>query len=143
MVCAHDGDVSIIDNSQVESYTMQNPPIEWTAEDAANQPAAEQAAPEAVDTSTVALADGTYEASGKGMGGDVPVTVTVEGGAITAVEVGDNAETQGIGTNAIEQLPELIVEANGTSGVSAVAGATVTSTAIFDAVNDCLSQASA
>ena len=89
------------------------------------------------------LNDGTYEAAGKGIGGDVPVTVTVEGGAITAVEVGDNSETQGIGSNAIEQLPAAIVAANGTAGVEGVSGATITSTAIFDAVNDCLAQASA
>ncbi len=142
MVCAHDGDVSIIDNSQVETYTMQNPPTEWTAEDAANQPADEKA-PEPVDTSAATLNDGTYEAAGKGIGGDVPVTVTVEGGVVTSVEVGDNSETQGIGSNAIEQLPDAIVAANGTAGVSAVSGATVTSNAIFDAVNDCLAQASA
>ena len=92
---------------------------------------------------TGALADGTYEGTGKGIGGDVPVTVTVEGGVITAVEVGDNSETQGIGSNAIEQLPAKIVEANGTNGVEVVSGASMTSNAIFDAVNDCLTQASA
>ena len=86
-----------------------------------------------------AYADGTYTASGKGIGGDVPVTVTVEGGKIASVEVGENSETQGIGSKAIEQLPDEIVAANGTDGVDAVAGATVTSTAIFDAVNEALS----
>ena len=40
-----------------------------------------------------AIADGTYEGSAKGIGGDVPVTVTVEGCKITAVEVGENSET--------------------------------------------------
>jgi uncharacterized protein with FMN-binding domain len=88
-------------------------------------------------------ADGTYEAEGKGIGGKVPVTVTIEGGVITAVEVGDNSETQGIGSKAIEQLPELIVAANGTDGVDGVSGASVTSKAIFTAVEDCLEQASA
>ena len=87
-------------------------------------------------------ADGTYEASGKGIGGDVPVTVTVEGGKIASVEVGENSETQGIGSKAIEQLPDAIVAANGTTGVDAVSGASVTSSAIFTAVEDCLAQAS-
>ncbi len=86
-------------------------------------------------------ADGAYEGTGKGIGGDVPVTVTVEGGKIASVEVGDNSETQGIGSNAIEQLPELIVEANGTEGVDGVSGATITSNAIFDAVEEALEQA--
>ena len=93
----------------------------------------------AVDVS--AIADGTYEGTGKGIGGDVPVSVTVAGGKITEVTVGDNAETQGIGTNAIEQLPEAIVAANGTAGVDAVSGATVTSKAIFDAVDAALASA--
>ncbi len=53
--------------------------------------------------------------------------------------VGDNSETEGIGTKAIEQLPDAIVAANGTEGVDAVAGATVTSKAIFTAVNEALS----
>ena len=88
-----------------------------------------------------ALADGTYEGTGKGIGGDVPVTVTVKDGAIESVEVGDNSETQGIGSNAIEQLPELIVEANGTEGVDGVSGATITSNAIFATVDEALEQA--
>ncbi len=87
--------------------------------------------------------DGTYQASSKGIGGDVPVTVTISGGKITAVEVGDNSETQGVGSKAIEQLPAKIVEANGTDGVDGVSGASVTSKAIFTAVNDCLQQAQA
>ncbi len=87
--------------------------------------------------------DGEYTAEGKGIGGKVPVTVTVEGGKITDVTVGDNSETQGIGSKAIEQLPALIVEANGIEGVDAVSGATVTSKAIFTAVEDCLAQAQA
>ena len=86
-------------------------------------------------------ADGEYFAEGKGIGGKVPVTVTIDGGVIVNVEVGKNSETQGIGSKAIEQLPEAIIEANGTDGVDATSGATVTSKAIFTAVDDCLEQA--
>ncbi len=88
------------------------------------------------------LKDGTYEAQGKGIGGRVPVTVTVEGGKIASVEVGDNSETAGIGSKAIEQLPAEIVENNGTEGVDGVSGATITSKAIFTAVDDCVTRAS-
>ena len=95
------------------------------------------------DTKAAAYTDGTYTASSKGIGGDVPVTVTIKDGKISDVTVGDNSETQGIGSKAIEQLPAKIVEANGTDGVDAVSGASVTSKAIFTAVNDCLEQASA
>ncbi len=101
--------------------------------------AAAEAAATTTDVSTVA--DGTYEGSAKGIGGDVPVTVTVSGGKITDVTVGENSETQGIGSKAIEQLPALIVAANGTEGVDAVSGASVTSKAIFDAVNAALANA--
>ena len=69
------------------------------------------------------------------------MTVTVKDGKIAEVTVGENSETQGIGSKAIEQLPAKIVEANGLEGVDAVSGATVTSKAIFTAVEDCLSQA--
>ena len=94
-----------------------------------------------VSAESATLTDGTYEGTGKGIGGNVPVTVTIEDGKIASVEVGDNSETDGIGTKAIDQLPEKIVAANGTEGVDAVAGASVTSSAIFTAVEDCLTQA--
>ena len=51
--------------------------------------------------------DGVYEATGKGIGGKVPLTVTIEGGKIVSVEVGANGETMGIGSKAIEKLPAL------------------------------------
>ena len=91
----------------------------------------------------VSYTDGSYTAEGKGIGGTVPVTVTIKNGKITEVTVGDNSETQGIGSKAIEQLPSAIVEANGIEGVDATSGATVTSKAIFTAVDDCLAQAQA
>ena len=82
---------------------------------------------------TGAYTDGTYTASAKGMNGDVPVTVVVENGNITEVTVGENSETEGIGTNAIEQLPSSIVEAN-SPDVETISGATITSDAIIKAV---------
>lgn len=42
------------------------------------------------------MAAGTYTGEGQGIGGAVKVAVTVEGGAITAVEVVEHAETAGI-----------------------------------------------
>ena len=109
----------------------------------ANQAYAAETADKAAATETVAaaLTEGDYTAEGKGIGGKVPVTVTVKDGKVSEVKVGDNSETQGIGTKAIEQLPDAIVKANGTEGVDAVSGATVTSKAIFTAVEDCLKQA--
>ncbi len=83
-------------------------------------------------------ADGVYEGSANGMGGAVKVTVTVSGGKITAVEVGEHNETAGISDPAIEQIPAKIVEAQ-SADVDAVAGATVTSEAIKEAVKAALS----
>ncbi len=77
--------------------------------------------------------DGTYTASAYGMNGEVPVTVVVENGAIASVAVGDNSETEGIGSTAIDRLPAAIVEAQDPD-VDAVSGATITSNAIIKAV---------
>ncbi len=120
----------------VSGASVTSKAIFTAVEDCLNQ--AKGCTDAAADTT---MADGEYKASAKGMGGDVPVTVTVKDGKIAKVEVGDNSETDGIGSKAIEQLPDAIVKANGTEGVDAVSGASVTSKAIFDAVNDCMDQA--
>ncbi len=130
--------------------TIDMPMMGTSASDEETEAAADEEAAEtdeAAESDTAAAAsdatykDGTYTASGKGIGGDVPVTVTIADGKISSVEVGDNGETPALGGQAIEQLPALIVEANGTAGVDAYSGATITSKAIFSAVEDCLSQA--
>ena len=51
--------------------------------------------------------DGTYTGSGKGMMGNIEVSVTVEGGKITAVEVTSQSETAGISDPALETFPRL------------------------------------
>ena len=82
--------------------------------------------------------DGTFTGSAAGMGGAVNVTVTVEGGKIVSVEVGEHSETPGISDPAIEQIPAAIVEAQ-SADVEGVSGATVTSEAIKKAVAAALS----
>ena len=83
---------------------------------------------------------GTYEAAAAGRNGDVAVEVTFTEDAIESVTVTSHAETDGIGTNAVDQIPGAIVE-NQSLGVEAVSGATITSQAILDAVADCVTQA--
>lgn len=83
-------------------------------------------------------ADGTYEGCANGMGGELTVSVTVEGGRIADVQIGGHGETPGISDPALEQIPAAIVAAQST-GVEAVAGATVTSEAIKSAVEAALS----
>lgn len=80
---------------------------------------------------------GSYEGSAEGYGGEVKVSVEVSEGAIENVEVTDHQETDGIGTSAIDQLPNLIVETQSTA-VEAVSGATETSQAIIEATESAL-----
>lgn len=90
-------------------------------------------------------ADGTYTATRCGIQGPIEVSVTIADGRISDVTVGDNHETPGFGSRAIEAIPPAIVEANSidVDDVDAVTGATHTSVAIFKAVSDCLIQAGA
>ncbi len=89
-----------------------------------------------------AAAGSELTGTGKGIGGDVPVTVTLDAdGKIASVTVGDNAETAGIGSKAIEQLPEQFVglsTAEEIDAVDGVSGATITSNAIKDAIKQAL-----
>lgn len=73
----------------------------------------------------------------KGYGGELTVSVTMEGDKITAVTVTDNKETPSIAGNALEKLPAAIVEKNSTD-VDIVSGATYTSKAIIAAVNNAI-----
>ena len=82
----------------------------------------------------------TITKTAKGFGGDVTVTVTLEGDKITDVKAEGANETTGIGSNAIEQLPAKIVEAN-SADIDGISGATVTSDAIKTAVKAALAEA--
>lgn len=83
---------------------------------------------------------GTYRAKAPGMHGDVVVETTFSKDRIEAVKVVKQTETQGIGTKAVEVLPERIVAAQ-SPNVDGVSGATITSKAIRTAVADCVKQA--
>lgn len=77
--------------------------------------------------------------SHNGMGGDLQVKVTMKDGKIANVEIVKHSETPGISDGAREQVPAAIVKANSTE-VDNVSGASITSRAIKDAVDDALSQ---
>lgn len=89
------------------------------------------------------LTDGIYTSSAQGCLSDVTVTVTVTvtGGRVTGVEIDASGETPELGGIAAETLADQLTKAGSTSGVDAVAGATMTSDAVFTAMDDCLSQA--
>lgn len=83
---------------------------------------------------------GVYTAKAAGFGGDVEVSVTVDANAITAVEVLSHTETDGIGTLAVDALPDAILAAQGTQ-VDVVASATKSSNAILEAAGIALAKA--
>ena len=83
---------------------------------------------------------GTYEATAKGYGGDVTVTMTFDANSITNVEIVGDSETAGVGSNAVEQMPQQILDAQ-SSEVDGVSGATFTSTAVRTAAANCIAQA--
>ena len=90
---------------------------------------------------TKALKDGEYTDAVVGHnGGDLTVKVVIAGGKIASVEVVSHTETPGISDAPIASVPAAIVAGN-TVDVDTVAGATVTSNAIIDAVVKCLEQA--
>ena len=82
----------------------------------------------------------TTSGTGQGIDGDVVVEVTADENTIYDVQVVEENETVGIGSVAVEQLPQEIVDSNSIL-VDSVAGATVTSTAIMDAVRSALEEA--
>ena len=83
---------------------------------------------------------GTYETEAQGYGGKMKVKTTFDQFKITQVLITENGETEGIGSQAVEKLPGLIVEKNSTD-VDSVSGATYSSNAIKDAVNSAINQA--
>ncbi len=98
----------------------------------------------AIDTMSAEKVDytpGTYVGAAQGFGGEVVATVAVGAAGIESVEFTGAGETAAIGGAALEQLPALFVESN-SSKVDAVAGATISSNAAMEAVQQALDQAS-
>lgn len=80
-----------------------------------------------------------YTGTGTGFGGEIVVKVTVGDGKILSVDVVSHNETEGIGTNALEILPQQIVQTQSLA-VDAVAGCTLSSNGLIEAVTNALSQ---
>ena len=106
--------------------------------DVAEEPSVEEAPAE-----TKAVAENAVIASAQGFGGPVAVEATFDAdGKITYIKIGDDsfAETPGLGARALEdefqaqfigkQMPLTLAD------IDAIAGATVTSTAVVDALNE-------
>ena len=91
-------------------------------------------------TGSDAGVSGDFTGTAKGFGGDVSVTLTLTDGAITGCTAEGKDETQGVGSEAIAQMPGKIAE-SGSIAVDGVSGATATSTAIKEAAAAALTAA--
>lgn len=88
------------------------------------------------------VADGTYEGKSQGFGGEVKVSVTVEGGAIKDIAIVEHNESKGVSDFIIEGMPQRIIDAQSYE-VDLISGATFTANAIKYAVKDALVDAGA
>jgi uncharacterized protein with FMN-binding domain len=75
---------------------------------------------------------GSARASYYGYGGLVYVTITIENGFITGVDIEDEHETEGIGKVVIANAPDIIVRRNSPE-IDVMSNATYTSTAVREA----------
>ncbi len=88
----------------------------------------------------LAFTAGTYTGTAEGYNGPVEVSVTFSESAVTAIEVTASQETAHVGDVAYEPMIADMLAANG-SGVDSVSGATFSSAALRNAVNDAAEQA--
>ena len=90
------------------------------------------------------LKDGTYTAEARGFDlmAKVPVTVTVAGGKLASIEMGESKESMGMVACVMELLIPRILQ-HQSLAVDAITGATSTSNAVKMAVLDCCKQAGA
>ena len=84
-------------------------------------------------------ADGTYEGTGQGRNGEIALSVTIENGVISGIQVISQAETPNYWENA-KALLDTITE-NNSVDVDVVSGATLSSKGIKAAVSDALQKA--
>ena len=93
-------------------------------------------------TSTLSFTEGTYTGTSTGYNGPVTVDVTFTADGISDIVVKEQQETAHVGDIVYDILIPEIKEANGT-GMDVVSGATFSSRALFNAVNDAAEQAGA
>ena len=88
----------------------------------------------------VTFTPGTYTAEAEGYHGQIKLVVTFDENSISSINIVEDHETEGIGHEALPMMVERIIQAQGT-GVDAVTGATVSSAAMKQAVNNAAMEA--
>lgn len=91
------------------------------------------------DVESAIFTAGTYEGQGKGHAGTMVVNVTVNETKIESIEIVEFSDSE-FAVEPAEQLVKNILEAN-SADIDGVAGASMTSKGILEAVNDALSKA--
>lgn len=87
-----------------------------------------------VGCNKVSVKEGKYTSSAPGYHGNLDVTTTIDkDGKVTEIAIGENHETKGVGSIAIEKIPQKIIETQSLA-VDAISGATLTSEGIKAAV---------
>ena len=82
------------------------------------------------------LRDGTFIGKGNGRNGPLEVSITVKDGQIVDAEITKDAETPNIADNAKKEIIERFLKDGSTAMLDAVSGATITSNAILDALDE-------
>jgi fumarate reductase flavoprotein subunit len=82
-------------------------------------------------------ASGTASGTGAGFGGEITVTLSIDGGWITDVQVSGSGETPSIGGIVMTRAPDLIKKRNAAQ-FEAVSGATITSNGISAAAQQAI-----
>ena len=82
------------------------------------------------------LRDGTFIGKGNGRNGPLEVSITVKDGKIVDAEITKDAETPNIADNAKKEIIERFLKDGSTAMLDAVSGATITSNAILDALDE-------
>lgn len=123
-----------------QPQTSQDTPQSQTAAESTAETTAAETETAGTEAEEGIYTPGTYTSTAAGFGGEITVSMTFDANEILEVNVTGDKETEGIGSNAVANLPALILEAQ-SGEVEAVSGATISSKAIIQAVEDCILQA--
>ena len=86
---------------------------------------------------TFEAAENELIGTGKGIGGLLTVKVTMDGDKMVAIDIISHNETVGISDGAMQKIPRRILETQSTE-IDIISGATITSNAIREAVEQAL-----
>lgn len=122
----------------VSGATVTSDAVKAAANSAISQAKGE--AKPAVATGAISFNAGSYTGTGTGYNGPVSLKVTFSDSAVEGIEIEAERETNHIGTPAYDIMFADAIAANG-SGIDGVSGATFTSRAVKEALNDAAEQA--